>query len=410
MSDYSQRLDALFQLEFFGMKLGLENIRALLDLLGHPERMFPSIHIAGTNGKGSVAAMLAAVQQSAGKRTGLYTSPHLVDFRERIRIDGEMISEEEVTNFLARIWPNVEALRATFFEVTTAMAFDHFARHHVDIAIIETGLGGRLDATNVLEKPLATVITSIGYDHMQILGPTLESIASEKAGIFKFGSPAVVNCSPQLESTFKQRARETRTPITFVRSASIRPVKGNAPFIGEHQVENVQTVIATLAILPRTRGQHNFHRGIEDTAKLTGLRARLEEVKTTGLSERGVRLFLDVGHNVDALLRVKDFFTSQGIRPIVAFGIMRDKDVAGALNILHGFASRFVALQAETPRALPSSDLHQAAIEAGLDSIDGGTVPNGVRLAMSLAVRGDTILVSGSHYVCGEFLRAGDLV
>ncbi len=253
MSEYQERLDALYKLEFFGMKLGLDNIRALLEELGHPERKFDSIHIAGTNGKGSVAAMLAAVHQVAGKRTGLYTSPHLVDFRERIRINGEMISQEEVANFLERIWPRVEELRATFFEVTTAMAFDHFARHKVEIAIIETGLGGRLDATNVLERPLATVITSIGHDHHAQLGPTLEDIAREKAGIFKPGVPAIVNCLPELESIFMNHAMVVGSPITFVRNvkASLSENEVWEPaFPGAHQIENLQTVRTTLSLMP----------------------------------------------------------------------------------------------------------------------------------------------------------------
>lgn len=406
-SMYSKRLDALFQLEFFGMKLGLENIRALLDFLGHPERTFPSIHVAGTNGKGSVSAMLAAVHQVSGKRTGLYTSPHLVDFRERIRIDGEMITEKEVADFLARIWPKVEELNATFFEVTTAMAFEHFARHKVDIAIVETGLGGRLDATNILEKPLATIVTSIGFDHMQQLGSTLEAIAIEKAGIFKFGSPAIVNCLESLEPVFLRVAKQTFTPITFVRRVRSLLGRGHiqAPLLGPHQVENLRTALVTLGMLPRARGNPSIKSAIENTSQLTGLRARLEEIHSEVLSARGIRLFLDVGHNEDALLRLRDFFVGQGIRPVVVFGMMRDKDIPHSLRIVQTFAKRIVTVQAQTHRALPSSALHDAALAEGLDSADGGDVPNGVGLALIGAEPGDTILVTGSHYVCGEFIR-----
>ncbi len=407
---YSKRLDALFKLEFFGMKLGLENIRVLLDTLGHPERTYPSIHVAGTNGKGSVSAMLAAAHQASRKRTGLYTSPHLVDFRERIRIDGEMISEKEVADFLARIWPKVEELNATFFEVTTAMAFDHFARHKVDIAIIETGLGGRLDATNVLEKPLVTVVTSIGFDHMQQLGSTLEAIAMEKAGIFKFGSPAVVNCPESLEPVFLRVAKRTFTPITFVRRVRSLLGRGHiqTPLLGSHQIENLRTALVTLGILPRDRGNPSIKRAIENTSQLTGLRARLEEIHSEQLSKREIRLFLDVGHNEDAILRLHDFFVGQGIRPQVVLGMMRDKEIRGSLRILKSFAKRIVTVQAETHRALPSSELNKDALTAGLDSIDGGNVPNGVKLALSKAKTGDTILITGSHFVCGEFLQMSD--
>jgi dihydrofolate synthase/folylpolyglutamate synthase len=415
VNDYQQRLDALFQLEFFGMKLGLDNIHALLDFLGNPQRNFPSIHIAGTNGKGSVASMLAAVHQTAGKKTGLYTSPHLIDFRERTRIDGEMISQEEVAEFLERVWPKVEVLRATFFEVTTAMAFDHFARHNVDIAIIETGLGGRLDATNVLEQPLATVVTSIGYDHMAQLGNTLEGIASEKAGIFKRGVPAVVNCTREVEHVFHRKADEVGVPLLFVRGFEPpRALKSICSgFSGKHQEDNLRTVLATLHVLPEQLAPEIIERGIRHAASFTGLRGRLEEIHSKELSERGVRLFLDVGHNAEALEAVSRFFSESDIRPIAVFGIMKDKDVAAALQTLSGFAKSFVAVAASTERALASADLAAAASGLPITAIDGGEVKSGFLLALEQAERGDAILVSGSHYVVGEFIqnfRAGSEV
>jgi len=389
------------------MKLGLENVRSLLDSLGHPEQKFPSIHIAGTNGKGSVSAMLAAVHQVAGKRTGLYTSPHLVDFRERIRVSGEMISEKEVADFLERIWPKVEELNATFFEVTTAMAFDHFARHHVDIAIIETGLGGRLDATNVLVKPLATVVTSIGYDHMAQLGTTLELIAAEKAGIFKAGVPAVVNCDPELHSVFQKVAQDVDCELLFVRDWELpTPFPDIIPsLVGEHQKENVKTILATLNLLPERLSLKDIKEGIKNVAGLTGFRARLEEVHSADLSERGLRLFLDVGHNPQALERTKEFFAAQDIRPIVIAGMMKDKDVAEALKIFKSFASFFVAVQAKTARALPSITLTEMAQAAGLPTANGGGVLHGLAYAAQMASRGETLLLTGSHYVVGEFLE-----
>ncbi len=407
MSNYTERLHALFQLEFFGMKLGLENIRALLDFLGHPERRFPSIHVAGTNGKGSVSAMLAAVHQAAGRRTGLYTSPHLVDFRERIRIGGEMISEAKVAQFLERIWPKVEELRATFFEVTTAMAFDHFARHNVNIAIIETGLGGRLDATNVLEKPLATVITSIGYDHTAQLGPTLESIASEKAGIFKPGVPAVVNCDSNLNWVFQKKAFEAGCNILFVRDWKVPALlKGIRPLlVGGHQEENVKTLLAAMSMLSSTLSEEAIQEGIENVTGLTGFRARLEEIHSTDLSKRGLRLFLDVGHNPQALERTKEFFDAMAIRPIVIVGLMKDKNITEALKIFKSFSCLFVPVQAKTARALPSSTLAEMADAAGLPTINGGTVLEGLEIAARNAASGNTLLLTGSHYVVGEFLE-----
>ncbi len=408
MNEYQNRLDALYKLEFFGMKLGLENIRALLEELGHPERNFSSIHIAGTNGKGSVAAMLAAVHQVAGKRTGLYTSPHLIDFRERIRVNGEMILQEEVVKFLEQMWPSVEELKATFFEVTTAMAFDHFARHGVEIAIIETGLGGRLDATNVLDRPLATVITSIGHDHHAQLGPTLDDIAREKAGIFKYGVPAIVNCPQELEPIFTKRAEEVGAPVTFVR---IRDVLSQnrywiAPaFPGTHQMQNLLTVRATLQALPVQIPDLIAAKAIQETPYLTGLRGRLDEIEWSELEARNLRLFVDVGHNPEALLAIRQFFVELNVRPIVIFGIMQDKEIDSVLKIIKSFASEFIAVAADTPRALSSEKLASQARSIGLDAIEGGNVANGIKRAIYAASAGKVLLLAGSHYVVGEFLR-----
>ncbi len=408
MNEYQDRLDALYKLEFFGMKLGLDNIRALLEDLGHPERKFDSIHIAGTNGKGSVAAMLSAVHQVAGKRTGLYTSPHLVDFRERIRINGEMISQLEVLAFLEHIWPSVEEMKASFFEVTTAMVFDHFARHNVEVAIIETGLGGRLDATNVLEKPLATVITSIGHDHHAQLGPTLEDIAREKAGIFKSGVPAIVNSLSELEHIFRSKSKEVGAPLTFVRGVQkelLYNEKWEPALPGEHQVENLLSVRATLRSLPYHISDEIARNAIRETSKLTGLHGRLDEIEWPKLREQGLRFFLDVGHNPEALQAVRKFFKKMNVHPVVIFGIMKDKHVDQILNLVKDFAQDFIAISADTPRALPSDELATKANLLGIPAKDGGNVKNGVEMAISSASPGNILLLSGSHYVVGEFLR-----
>ncbi len=412
VTPYPDRLSDLFQLEFFGMKLGLENITKLLEFLGRPDRKFPAIHVAGTNGKGSVCAMLAAVHQAAGRKTGLYTSPHLVDFRERIRIDGEMISEEEVSQFLERIWPKVKELRATFFEVTTALAFDHFARHRVEIAIIETGLGGRLDATNVLEHPLATVITSIGYDHTAQLGSTLEAIAFEKSGIFKPYVPAIVNCEEPLEPLFRGRAREAGAPLLFVRQAIRRSnEKGRTlwtpPFPGVHQERNVHTVRATIEMLPYRIPLKLTRKGIHSTELLTCFHGRIEPIFHPDLAKRKVDFFVDVGHNPQAFDAVGKFFASRkGKRkPIVVAGVMKDKDVDGILASIKKFASSFIAVQAKTDRALSSATLHAAAGRAGIASLNGGAVLDGLAQAFQRAQRGNTVLLTGSHYVVGEFLE-----
>ncbi len=404
MSEYQKKLDELYKLEFFGMKLGLDNIRALLYRIGNPHRQFESVHVAGTNGKGSVCAMLAAVHQTAGKRTGLYTSPHLVHFGERISINGKMISEQEILSFLERVWPIVEELNSTFFEVTTAMAFDHFGRHHVDIAIIETGLGGRLDATNIIEKPLATVVTSIGHDHHAQLGPTLEDIAREKAGIFKEGVPAIVHCQTELRTIFEKQANTTHSLITFVSDNDLRDnPQIIIPFAGKHQAQNVQTVLSTLEVLPYKFSPEIITKGIEETSELTGWRARLEEIEHPELKSRGIQIFLDVGHNPEAAQAVSEFFKNIGIRPLVIFGIMQDKDVDRVLQIISGFATSLIAVSAATSRALPSSELAQKAEKAGISAVDGRTVRNALKTALS-DKKGKVILISGSHYIVGEFL------
>ncbi|HEY3874053.1 MAG TPA: Mur ligase family protein, partial [Candidatus Kapabacteria bacterium] len=385
--------------------LGLENTRALLEFLGRPERKFKSIHIAGTNGKGSVAAMLAAVHQKSGRKTGLYTSPHLVAFGERIRIDGTMISEAEVVEFLERVWPMVEELKSTFFEVTTALAFDHFARHRVDIAIIETGLGGRLDATNVLEAPLATVVTSIGHDHHAQLGPTLEAIAREKAGIFKQGVPSIVSCHQELKPIFTECAAKAKGPLFFVPEiANLPRPYGTIPFPGAHQWQNVLTVQTTLAALPYQFSESTIEQGIAEASLLTGLRGRLEEIQHPALKEQGIRLFLDVGHNPEALMAVRDFFQEEiNVKPVVIFGIMRDKEVDTVLRHIASFASITIAVAAGTARSLPSSELTARAQEMGISAVDGGSILKGFELALH-SPENSIILLAGSHYVVGEFL------
>ena len=389
------------------MKLGLENIRALLEHLGDPQEKYPTIHIAGTNGKGSVAATLAAIYQSSGKRTGLYTSPHLVDFRERIRLDGEMIEREYVTSFIERVWPFVEERKMTFFEVTTALAFQYFADRHVDIAIIETGLGGRLDATNVLEQPLAAVVTSIGMDHMAQLGPTLESIAREKAGIFKKDVPAIVNCGDDVRHVFEDRAREVGAPLTFVRDHVLRAeFQAMTPSLaGPHQLDNLRTALTTLEVIGSGLATRDIQRGVERTSALSGLHARLEEVRSEDLERLGVTLLLDAAHNPAALGRLREHFEALGERPAVVFGLMRDKDIAGALQEISGFASRMIAVAAASERALPADELVRQAQASGIRIEIADTPIAGVSFAVQTAKSGEIVLLTGSHYIIGEFLQ-----
>jgi dihydrofolate synthase/folylpolyglutamate synthase len=404
LTSYQTQLKALLELEYFGMKLGLDNIHALLKHLGNPERKYPTIHVAGTNGKGSVCSMLAACFQADGKKVGLFTSPHLVDYRERIRVSGEMISESALLEIAEKLWPEVLERRATFFETTTAIAFEHFAREQVDIAIIETGLGGRLDATNVLERPLATVITSIGMDHMQQLGDTLELIAGEKAGIMKPGVPAIVSCPTSVRHIFESRSRALDAPLIFVEDESV-DLNGLTPSLGgEHQLQNLRSVLVAFGQLESPPQPQSVAEGIRRTAELTGLRARLQDYASPEFEARGVRLVLDAGHNEDAMRAVSEHFRSTGVRPIIIAGFMRDKALEPALDELRGCADRFIAVQAESKRALLSEELSALAREAGFEVRNCGAVMAGVAEALQWAARGETVLLTGSHYVIGEFL------
>lgn len=401
---YKTALDNLLALEYFGMKLGLRNIEALLEFLGRPDRKLKTIHVAGTNGKGSVCATLAAYYQTKGLTTGLYTSPHLVDYRERIRINGEMIDEAYIEWFVERTWPKVQELNATFFEVTTALAFDFFASQDVDIAIIETGLGGKLDATNVLEKPLATVITSIGMDHMQHLGNSILEIAREKAGIFKQGVPAIVNVDRQVFDVFRTRCEALG--ITCI-DASTFSLPGWTDRIrpqlqGEHQKQNLRTALVTLAALGEL-DESIATQAVANVASLAGLRARLESGQVHWKGKTIHRL-LDVAHNEAAMLWIAEFLKSTGTRVILVAGFMSDKDVGAALKLLSSHVLHFYAVQPMGRRALASAELAAIGETVGLKATDGGAVIEGYRKALDSAQDGDTILVTGSHYLVGELL------
>lgn len=415
--EYGEALAELYKLEFFGMKLGLENIKNFLQELGNPQEKYPTVHVAGTNGKGSVSSMIASVFVESGKRTGLFTSPHLVDFRERIRIGTEYIPKDYVRTFFQQYWPLIKEINATFFETTTALAFNYFADAKVDIAVIETGLGGRLDSTNILSKPLATVVTSIGWDHMAQLGNTLELIASEKAGIFKKDSPAIVSVEPELRPVFEKRAREVGTAVFFapmVSKTSITP-----PFPGDHQKRNLSTVLITFEHMTMPIESSIVQHGIERTRENIGLRARLEKYEHPLLEQSGITLLMDVGHNLNALQAVKEYFVERNERPILVMGLMKDKDITSVLGVIREFADSMIAVQAPTVRAMPSEELASVAKEQHLPIRDGGEVLAGLRVALTEAIEKQrasatkertTILLCGSHYVVGEFLANESVV
>lgn len=401
---YKQALDDLLSLEYFGMKLGLRNIEELLEYLGNPERTFKAIHVAGTNGKGSVCATLAAYYQTKGLKTGLFTSPHLLDYRERIRIDGAMIPETAIEQFVEKCWPKVKELNATFFEVTTALAFDHFANEGVDIAIVETGLGGRLDATNVLEKPIATVVTSIGFDHMQQLGNTIEEIAAEKAGIAKPGVPLIVNVTPDLFPVFEKRCAEAGCSLIDVVTHQLPSWADDLTpeFAGEHQRKNLQTALVTLDTIGDL-DEFTMGKTLGNVSALTGLRGRLEKQEIEFEGKRITRI-LDVGHNEAALREIARYLKALDEKVVLLAGFMKDKDVSSALNLLAPHVQQFIAVQPKTSRAMTSRELAAIGQENGIPSFDGGDVVSGSRQALLTVEEGSMLLVIGSHYLIGEIL------
>ena len=428
--DYQSCLEYLYsKLPMFSrtgaaaLKMDLSNTTALCGALGNPEQCFKTIHVAGTNGKGSVSHMLASIMQEAGFKTGLYTSPHLKDFRERIRINGEMIAAEQVIDFTENIMDLIDDLEPSFFEVTVAMAFDHFAKEGVDVAIIETGLGGRLDSTNIIH-PEMSIITNIGMDHVQLLGNTLGLIATEKAGIIKANVPAVIGQTHvETAAVFETKARLLGAPIVFADAIwksvaeSITPGnisikltginngvtrKFSADLAGIYQAENIRTVVTAIDLLMEREWkikEDDVVRGIANAKKNTGLHGRWEAIDTTPL------LILDVAHNTEGIKQVIQQINASSFEKLfIILGMSRDKDVEAVLSMLphqayYGFT------QAPIPRALSIDELERMASSAGLIGQSYPDVNTAIEDTIKKAGAKDLVLVCGSIFVVGEVDR-----
>jgi dihydrofolate synthase / folylpolyglutamate synthase len=408
-------LERLLALETFGIKLGLENIARLLAALGHPERSFRSIHVAGTNGKGSVTAMVHAALTSGGIRAARYVSPHLVELNERFVIGTESAATAALEDVATLVVPLAEELRATFFEATTAIAFELFKRADVDLAVVEVGLGGRFDATNVLEPPVGA-ITSIGLDHEHHLGNTVEAIAFEKAGIIKPGMTVVAGGMPteaidviRLVTTERGarlvHATEGATVDAVVSEGrtSLRidtPVDRYGPLTlalrGEHQVTNALVAVRVLEAA-RNAGVVISRNAIEQGLTNVKWPARLELIDVGG----GRRVLMDAAHNVEGARALAAYLERwHPERPALVIGVMRDKDVDGILAALLPVTSAVVATEAATARALPSADLarHVAALDP-LRRVQVDRDPAGA-LALAFAERA-TVCVAGSIFLAG---------
>ena len=409
-------LERLFALETFGIKLGLEKIGLLCAALGNPERQFTAIHVAGTNGKGSVTAMVHAALVSADIRAARYISPHLVDITERFVIGVEPVDRASFEAVVALVVPLAEEMQATFFEATTAIAFELFRRAGVDVAVVEVGLGGRFDATNVL-TPALGAITSIGLDHQQHLGDTLEAIASEKAGIIKPGMTVVTGALPEVAAGVMQQVAAARgarllraadgTAVDAVMtdgrtSLSIEtPVDRYGPLTlalrGEHQVGNA---LVAVRVLEAARDHGIFVSGEAIERGLTSVRwpARLELLPL----QDGRRLLLDAAHNVDGARALAAYLHRwHPEKPPLVLGVMRDKDLDGILAALLPVTSAVVATAAATPRALPAAELAQRVL-----AIDPNrrvrAQPDVVQAVIEALEEGDTVCVAGSIYLAGD--------
>lgn len=399
-------------------KANLDNTLRLDEHFRHPHRRFKTIHVAGTNGKGSVSHMLASILQEAGYKTGLYTSPHLKDFRERIKINGEMIPEKYVTGFIEQNQDFFAALHPSFFEMTVAMAFKYFADREVDVAVIEVGLGGRLDSTNII-TPLTSVITNISFDHMALLGDTLEKIAAEKSGIIKPHIPVVIGTRDRnYDFVFEGKARSCDAPLTFASDEwKIRQNNDGSYALnhrsgisfsslvcelkGSYQRKNIPTVLESVLSLQNSglaiREEH-IRNGIACVIRNTGLHGRWEKLANTPYT------VCDTGHNIDGLTEVVAQLRSCTYRHLhFVIGMVNDKDVNSVLRILPREATYYFC-KASIPRAMNEQELAGKARSCGLQGTTYPTVSEAYAAARKNAIPEDMIYIGGSTFVVAEVL------
>ena len=394
-----------------GYKPGLQTSETLDEYYGHPHRRYQTIHVAGTNGKGSVSHALASILRENGLRVGLYTSPHLVDFRERIRVNGEYISEQYVVDFVESLLPSLlgegsgERLSPSFFELTTAMAFKYFADEQVDVAVIEVGLGGRLDSTNII-TPMLSVITNIALDHTQFLGSTLAEIAAEKAGIIKRGVPVVIGeATLETRPVFEQKAREMDAPIFFAEEFELPTPLPDFELKGVYQQKNLRTILCAVAQIQNLTSQPNilpslFGEGSGERPSIGGL----------GLSGRWQTLreqplvICDTGHNPAAWEYLAPQIAAQTCRQLrIVFGMVDDKDLDTVLAMLPKNAVYYFT-QASTHRAIPADRVAEKAAAHNLHGTTYSTVAEAYRQSLSNAAPDDFIFVGGSSYVVADLL------
>ena len=414
-----------------GYKEGLDTTLKLDEHFGHPHEHFRSIHVAGTNGKGSVSHSIAALLQTFGYRVGLYTSPHLVDFRERIRVNGTPIPEEYVVNFVEKEKDFFEPLSPSFFEITTAMAFKYFKDADVDIAVVEVGLGGRLDCTNII-TPILSIITNISLDHTQLLGASVEQIAMEKGGIIKTGIPVVIGESvPETRMVFETLAQEAKAPIYFADDENEREVISATPdkeggliyeckhlgqirgeLSGSYQVKNTNTVIVAMHRMvelgfmvdcfPEKNQkciQEELNVALMNVSKLTGLMGRWQIIRREPL------VICDTGHNVGGWEYLSKQLQEVKCRNLrIVFGVVEDKDIYGIMSLLPKNATYYYT-KGSTKRAFPETSLKVFGDQFGLKGESYATVEQAFTAAMTGATADDCIFIGGSTYVVADFMK-----
>ena len=404
----------------------LDNILVLCDELGNPQNQFKSIHVGGTNGKGSVSHMLASIMQTSGMKTGLYTSPHLYDFRERIKVDGSMADQDFVVQFVQKTRPLIEKIHPSFFEITVAMAFEYFAMKQVDVAIVEVGLGGRLDSTNII-KPILSIITNIGWDHMNMLGNSLQAIATEKAGIIKEDTPVVIG-EKQAETilVFEEQAKAKQAALFFasdemeakdfnwknglVEIEVLSKKTGTSKvwetdLQGIYQGKNICTVLKACSIinqvslLDRKLENDSIAKALKNVRSTTGLHGRWEVI------HQNPKVVLEVAHNPDGisqmLLHLKQISFDQ---LHIIIGMVKDKDINKVLELLPREAQYYFT-QAAIPRALDADDLKKQAAGYGLKGVSYKEVNMALENAIEKAGKNDLVLVCGSIFLVAEVKR-----
>ena len=383
-------------------KPGLQTTEILDAHYGHPHKNFTTIHIAGTNGKGSVSHSLASILQEAGYKVGLYTSPHLIDFRERIRVNGIPVSEEYVIRFVEDFKllnsKRIHPLSPSFFELTTALAFKYFAEEKIDIAVIEVGLGGRLDCTNII-TPILSVITNISFDHTQFLGNTLAQIASEKAGIIKHQVPVVIGeTTKETRPVFENKAKEMDAPIFFAEEIDRSECdQYEFELKGSYQKKNLRTILCATKRLPFIHPEH-IQKGLTNVCKNTGLMGRWQTLSTNPL------IICDTGHNVGGWKYLAPQISSVPCdRLHIVFGMVDDKDIRNVLSMLPKNAVYYFT-QANNHRAIPAQQVGELAKEYGLSGNTYPTVAQAYEEAKSSASENDFIFIGGSSYIVADLL------